>query len=137
MAMTTKKLLIIIFSILGALALVVVLFAAAIVGLALYTIGQSEAASTAKQFLQQNEKLKADIGEVRDFGSFVTGSINTQDSEGNATLNLKVKGARRNVNATVNLMYGQNRRWRVTDATYVNEAGQTVQLLDKYNNSSP
>lgn len=135
--MTTKKLLIIIFSILGALALLVAIFAGAIVGLALYTIGNSEAATTAKKFLKQSEKLKEDIGEVQDFGSFVTGSINAEGTDGTATLYLKVIGARRKVNATVSMVYSEGRQWRVTDASYVNEAGQTVYLLDKYNNSPP
>jgi autotransporter translocation and assembly factor TamB len=135
--MTTKKLLIIVFGILGALFLLVALFVGAIVGLAFYTVGHSEAASTAKKFLKQNEKLKADIGEVQDFGSFVTGSIETQNSDGTATLYLKVIGARRTVNATVSMVYSQGRQWLVTDASYVNEAGQSVYLLDKYNASPP
>lgn len=135
--MTTKKLLITILGILFGLALLVALFAGVIVGVAFYTIGHSEAAVTAKNFLKQNEKLKQDIGEVKDFGTFITGSLNTQNGEGNATLYLKVIGARRNVNATVNMISTQERAWRVTDASYVNEAGQTIELLDKYGDSSP
>ncbi|HEV7844580.1 MAG TPA: cytochrome c oxidase assembly factor Coa1 family protein [Pyrinomonadaceae bacterium] len=135
--MTTKKLLITIVSILGALFLLVALFVGAIVGLAFYTIGHSEAAATARNFLKQNEKLKQDIGEVRDFGSFVTGSLNAQNADGNATLYLKVIGSRRNANATVSMISTQGRAWRVTDASYVNEAGQTVELLDKYGDSPP
>ena len=135
--MTTKKLIITIISIVAGLALLVTLFAGAIVGIALYSIGNSEAASTAKRFLKENERLKEDLGEVTDFGSFVTGSINTQGSDGTATLNLKVIGTRRTTNATVGMVYTQSRAWRVVEASYVNEAGQTVQLLDKYNDSSP
>jgi hypothetical protein len=134
---TTKKLLITIVSILGALFLLVALFVGAIVGLAFYTIGHSEAAVTARNFLKQNEKLKQDIGEVQDFGSFVTGNLNTQNADGNATLYLKVIGARRTVNASVSMISTQGRAWRVTDASYVNEAGQTVELLDKYGDSPP
>ncbi|HEX8174763.1 MAG TPA: cytochrome c oxidase assembly factor Coa1 family protein [Pyrinomonadaceae bacterium] len=135
--MTTKKLLIIIFSILGTVFLLVALFVGAIVGIVFYTLGNSEAASTARTFLKQNEKLREDIGEVREFGSFVTGSINTQDSDGTATLYLKVKGASRTVNATVDMVFSQGRQWRVTGASYVNESGQTVYLLDRYNSSPP
>jgi autotransporter translocation and assembly factor TamB len=135
--MTTKKLLITTFAILGALVLFVALFVGGIVGLAFYTLGHSEAASAAKRFLKQNEKLKEDIGEVQDFGSFVSGSINTENSDGVATLRLKAIGARRSANTTVSLVYTQGGQWRVTDATYLNEAGQTVYLLDKYNNSPP
>lgn len=134
--MTTKKLLITIFSILAGIALLVALFVGAIVGLAFYTIGNSEAATVAKKYLKQNQKLKEDIGEVRDFGTFVTGSINMHDSEGTATLNLKVIGERRKVNATVRMQLTQRSQWVVTGASYVNEAGQTVELLDKYGSSS-
>lgn len=129
--MTTKKLLIIVFGILGALALLVVLFVGGIVGIALYAIGNSEAATVAKEFLRQNEKLKEDIGEVQDFGSFVTGSVNTSNGAGTATINLKVMGARRTVNASVDMVLGRGgNKWRVTDASYVNEAGTTVDLME-------
>jgi hypothetical protein len=129
---TTKKLLIIVFGILGGVVLLVALFVGAILGIAVYAINNSEAATTAKSFLKQNEKLKADIGEVREFGSFTTGNIDTQNNDGAATLYLKVEGERRTVNATVSLIYKAGRQWRVTEASYVNEAGQTVSLLDKY-----
>lgn len=135
--MTTKKLLITIFGILGAVFLLVAIFVAGIVGFAFYTIGHSEAAATAKGFLKQNEKLREEIGEVKDFGSFVTGSINTEGSDGVATLHLKVIGARLSANATVSMVYSEGHAWRVTEASYVNEAGQTVYLLDKYNQSPP
>jgi hypothetical protein len=134
---TTKRLLITVFSILGALFLLVAIFAGAVIGLAFYTIGHSEAAATAKKFLRQSEKLKEDVGEVRDFGSFVTGSINGENSAGAATLHLKVIGERRTVKAMVEMVYAQSGQWRVTNASYVNEAGQTVYLLDKYSDGSP
>ncbi|HEX8144249.1 MAG TPA: cytochrome c oxidase assembly factor Coa1 family protein [Pyrinomonadaceae bacterium] len=133
----TKKTLIIILSVVGALVLLVVLFVGAILGLVFYTLSRSEAAQTAKGFLQSNQKLKQDIGEVKDFGSIITGNVNTQNNSGEATLRIKVIGERRTVNATVVLMYREGRNWRVTDATYINEQGQTVELLDKYGPASP
>ena len=135
--MSTKKLVIIIGSILGGLALVVVLFAGAIVGSVFYAIGNSEAAATAKDFLRSSEKLKQDIGEVKEFGYFVTGSINTRNDEGDASLKLKVIGERRTAQATVDLMYRQGHKWRVTDAYYRSETGQTIGLLDKYESEKP
>jgi archaellum component FlaG (FlaF/FlaG flagellin family) len=131
----TKKHIIILLSILGVLALVVVLVAGAIVGIVFYSISHSEAARTAKSFLQSNERLKQDIGEVKDFGSIITGSVKSHNNNGDATLYIKVIGERRTVNATVLLMYRAGRNWRVTEANYRNEAGQTVELLDKYGNS--
>ncbi|HEX8651331.1 MAG TPA: cytochrome c oxidase assembly factor Coa1 family protein [Pyrinomonadaceae bacterium] len=130
--MSTKKLVIIIGSVLAGLVLIIVLFAGAIIGSVLYGISHSEAATTAKSFLRSNEKLRQDIGEVKDFGYFVTGSINSHSDAGNASLNLKVIGERQTVNATVDLMYRQGRQWRVTDAAYKNGAGQIVDLSGKY-----
>jgi hypothetical protein len=133
----TKKTLVIILSVVGALVLLVVLFVGAIVGIVFYTLSQSEAAQTAKSFLRSNEKLKRDIGEVKDFGRLITGSVNAQNNNGDATLSIKVIGERRTVNATVVLMYRAGRNWRVTDATYRNEAGETIDLLDKYGPAPP
>jgi flagellar basal body-associated protein FliL len=129
---TTKKLVIVICSVLAAGIVLVVLFVGAIVGITFYSISNSEAATTAKAFLKSNEILKADIGEVRDFGTFITGNVNTQNADGTATLYLKVIGEKRTVQARVDLMYKENRAWRVTGASYQNEAGKTVDLLEQY-----
>ena len=114
------------------LGLVVVVFVGGIVGLALYQVGNSEAAAKAKDFLRNNEKLKQDIGEVKDFGSIVTGSVNLHNGNGEATLNLKVIGERKTVNASVDLVLVSGSTWRVSSASYVNESGQTIDLLDPY-----
>ena len=128
--MTTKKLVIIIGGVLLSLGLVVVLLAASIFGLAFYFLGNSEAAETAKTFLKSNEKLRAEIGEVRDFGFIVTGSVD--GSEGLATLNLKAEGARETVDTSVSLIYRNGRDWRVVDASYVGRDGRRIELVDKY-----
>jgi thioredoxin 1 len=130
--MTTKKVVLIVVGTLAALALVVALFVGAIAGAVFYSIGSSEAAETAKTFLRNSERLQRDIGEVRDFGSFVTGNIKTQNATGNAELGLKVFGARKTVNATVAMAYRSGREWRVVDAFYDNEAGERVPLTDNF-----
>lgn len=130
MAMTTRKLVIIISSVVVVVGLLIALFVGAIVGTVFYSIGHSEAAAAAKSFLRQNATLTRDIGEVKDFGSFITGNINVHNSDGDATLYLKVIGERRTVNATVSLMYRSGHDWRVTEAFYKNAAGQTVDLLN-------
>jgi Cytochrome oxidase complex assembly protein 1 len=129
--MSTKKIILIIVGVFAVLALIVALFAGGIVWFAFHTIGNSEAAETARTFLRNNEILKRDIGEVKDFGSFVTGNINVQNTDGEATLHLKVIGEKRAVNATVDLSYRNNRSWRVTGATYERD-GQTVDLVQGY-----
>lgn len=130
--MTTKKIVVIVVSIVLALGLLVVVVAGGIVGIALYSLGNSEAAATAQKFLRENERLKQDIGEVKDFGSIVTGNISINNGVGSATLNLKVIGEKKEVNASVGLMHSRGGDWRVTEASYRNEAGQTVDLINAY-----
>ncbi len=113
------------------LGLVVVLFVGGIVGVALYQVANSEAASTAKDFLRNNPKLKQDIGEVKDFGSIVTGNVNVNNGNGQATLHLKVI-ADKTVNASVQLVYANRGAWRVSAASYVNEEGRMIDLFDPY-----
>ena len=130
--MTTKRTIIIIVSILVVLGLIVLIFIGGIVGAVFYGIGNSEAANVSKEFLKSNEQLKRDIGEVKDFGSFITGNINVKNGDGTAELSLKVIGERKTVNASVELMYRSGHQWRVTAASYKNEAGETIDLLNPY-----
>ena len=129
--MTTKKIVLIIGGVVIALGFLVICFVGAIVGIGLYSINHSEAAARSREFLRRNEKLQADIGPVKDFGSIVTGNISFHNGTGSATLHLKVIGERQKVNATVELLL-RNREWRVIGANYVNSSGQTIPLLDPY-----
>ena len=129
--MSTKKIILIIAGILGVLALVIALFVGAITWFMFHTIGSSEAAETARTYLRNNEQLKQDIGEVKDFGSFVTGQVNVHNTDGEATLHLKVIGEKKVVNASVDLSYRSNRNWRVTGASYERD-GQTIDLMQSY-----
>jgi hypothetical protein len=108
------------------------LFIGGIVGTIFYTMNNSDAAVAAKDFLRDNERLKQDIGDVKDFGKFVTGNINTTNGYGTAQLNLKVVGERKEVNASVELVYRSGNPWRVTAASYRNQAGQNIDLLNPY-----
>ena len=130
--MTTRKIILIVVGVVATLFIIVLIFVGVIVGAAFYSIGHSEATKTAQTFLKSNEKLKADIGEVNDFGNFVTGSVNVENDSGHAIINLKVIGANKAVNASVDLVFVNGGAWRVTKATYVNESGQTIILLDPY-----
>ena len=130
--MTNRKLVLIILGIVGAITFLVLLFVAGIIGFAFYSISNSQAAVTAKDFLRHNEKLKADIGEVKDFSSFITGSVNINNDNGEAVINLKVIGDRDTVNATVHLLFTNGQAWRVSSASYVSHSGQTVSLQDPY-----
>ena len=130
--MTTKKILLIVAGVIIVLGLLAAIFVGGIVGFALYTVGNSEAAARAKDFLRNNDKLKTEIGEVTDFGSIITGSVNVDNNNGKATLHLKVIGERKTVNASVDLVYTNGSTWRVIAASYVSSSGQTIDLLDPY-----
>ncbi len=130
--MTTKKIIIIVGSVVIVLGLIVLLFVGGIVGMVFYGIGNSEATKIAQEFLQSNERLKQDIGDVRSFGKFVTGNININNGDGTAALSLKVIGERKTVNASVELVFRSGRQWRVIAASYKNDAGETVDLLNPY-----
>ena len=130
--MTTRKIIVIVVSVIVVLGLIVVLTAGGIIGFVFYSIGNSDAANVSKEFLRKNERLKQDIGEVKDFGKFITGNINMNNGEGTAQLSLKVIGERKEVNATVELLFRGAHQWRVTAASYRNEAGETIDLLDPY-----
>lgn len=135
--MSTKKIIAIIVGIVAVLCLIVALFVGGIAWFVFHTIGSSEAADTARSYLRNNEKLKQDIGEVKDFGWLVTGNINVSNGNGVATLYIKVIGEKRNVNARVDLSYRSNRNWRVTGASYDSD-GQTIDLMQAYEpGSSP
>ena len=130
--MTTKKILVIIGSVVIVLGLIVLLFVGGIVGMVFYGIGNSDAAKVSQEFLKSNERLKQDIGEVKEFGKFVTGHINVNNGDGTAELNIKVVGERKTVNAAIELVFRSGHQWRVTAASYKNEAGQTIDLLNPY-----
>jgi len=130
--MTTKKILVVVLVVVVVLVSIVLIFAGGIVGFVFYQIGNSDAAEVARDFLRTNQKLKQDIGEVQEFGKFVTGNVSTSSGDGTATLNFKVVGQQKTVNASVELIYRNNRPWRVVQASYENEAGQTIDLLNPY-----
>ncbi|HEX8473308.1 MAG TPA: cytochrome c oxidase assembly factor Coa1 family protein [Pyrinomonadaceae bacterium] len=130
--MRNKKLLMIVGGVVAGAVLLVVLLGGVVAGVVFYAVANSDAAETAKDFLRRDETLKADIGEVRDFGYFVTGKLHVNSPDGDATIELKVVGARRTTNATVHLVYRNGHEWRVSGASYKNEAGELVKLLDAY-----
>ena len=134
--MSTRKIILIIAGILGVLALVVALFVGGIVWFTFHTIANSEPAETSRTYLRNNAVLKQDIGEVKDFGSFVTGNVNVSNGDGEATLYLKVIGEKREVNARVDLSYRSNQNWRVTGASYDRD-GRTIDLMKPYEQSPP
>lgn len=134
--MTTKKAVLIAASVVGAIVLVVALVGGGILGFVFYTLDHSDAAQTAKTFLRQNEKLKHDIGEVRGFGYFTTGSVNSKSAMGDAELHLKTVGAQKTVNATVLLATREGREWRVVDAFYDGDTGERVYLTKNFDDAN-
>jgi len=129
--MTTKKILLIVVSIVVVLGLIVLIFVGGIVGTIFYGISNSEAAEVSREFLRNNAQLKEDIGEVKEFG-WITGNINVASGDGSAQLSMKVVGERKTVSATIELLYRNGKPWRVIAASYKNESGQTIDLLNPY-----
>src|SRR4051812_45268880 len=129
--MSTKKILLIIAGVVIVLGLIVALVVGGIVFFVFRTIGTSEAADTARTYLRNNEALKQEIGEVKDFGWLVTGNINVTNGDGVATLYLKAIGEKGEANTRVDLGYRNNREWRVTGASYTRD-GKTVDLMQAY-----
>ena len=129
--MSTKKILLIIAGVVIVLGLIVALLAGGIVFFVFRTIGTSEAAETARTYLRNNEALKQEIGEVKDFGWLVTGNVNVTNGDGVATLYLKAVGEKGEANTRVDLGYRNNREWRVTGASYTRD-GKTVDLMQAY-----
>ncbi len=129
--MSTKKILLIVGGVVLVLGLIVVLFAGSIVFFVFRTISNSEAADTARTYLRNNDRLKQDIGDVKDFGWLVTGNINVTNGDGVATLYLKAIGEKGEANTRVDLAYRSNRAWRVTGASYERN-GQTIDLMQAY-----
>ena len=109
--------------------LIVVVFVGGIIGVVFYSIGRSEAAETSRDYLRTSERLKQDIGEIKDFGKIVTGNVQINNGSGAATINIKAIGERQTVNASVDLIYRNGRPWQVTAASYEDDKGQTIELL--------
>lgn len=130
--MSTKKIIIIVVAVAVAIGLLIAIFIGGIVGIAIYSVGNSQAAVVAREFLRNNERLKQDVGSVNDFGSIVTGNISTENGNGGANLYLKVIGEKKTVNATVQLMQRRGGEWRVVEASYQDDSGRTIDLLNAY-----
>jgi hypothetical protein len=129
--MSTKKIVLIVVGIVVVLGLIVVLFAGGLTFFVFRTISNSPAADTARAYLRNNEQLKQEIGEVKDFGWLVTGNINVSNGDGVATLYMKAIGEKGAADTRVDLGYRDNRNWRVTGASYTRN-GKTVDLMDAY-----
>jgi archaellum component FlaF (FlaF/FlaG flagellin family) len=130
--MSPKKIFLIIGGVVAAVLLLIALFVGGVIAFTLYSFGNSDAATAAKDFLRKNDQLKKEIGEVKDFGSLVSGSVNIANGNGTASFGLKVIGEKKTVNATVELQYTSGQPWRVTSASYKNDDGQSVDLLNPY-----
>ncbi|HEY6804478.1 MAG TPA: hypothetical protein VI306_12950 [Pyrinomonadaceae bacterium] len=130
--MTNRKIFLIVVGVIASLLALIVIFSLGIFGSIFYSVSTSQAAETARSFLRNNEKLKADIGEVKDFGSIVKGGVAVSSGNEPVTIRMKVIGANATVEASVNLVFVRGSDWRVVSASYVNKAGQTISLQDPY-----
>jgi hypothetical protein len=82
---------------------------------AIFSIKNSTAYQTAIWFLASNEKVKEQIGEVRNFGAFPGGEIQFKNGYGHAVLNITVYGLKGSVSAQVLLIKEPEQMWEVRD----------------------
>lgn len=117
------------FSVLGALAIVglclVCIVGAVLVPLRWWSHGG--AAGAAKDYLSKSAAVQAQIGPVREFGQFPTGSESVINGEGSAHLVITMKGARRDGSAELQLVRKPGQPWKVTSAVLRVE-GREIQL---------
>jgi len=125
------------FSVLGALA-IVGLCLVCIVGAVLVPMqwwSHGGAAGTAKDYLRKNTVVQAQIGPVREFGQFPTGSESIINGEGSAHFVITIKGERRDGSAELELVRKPGQPWKVTSAVLTVEGRETQ--LEGASGSSP
>ncbi len=86
--------------------------------LLVFIISNTDAYAEAKQFFQNDEEIKSDVGMIEGFGLIPSGGIQkTTDSQGtygSATINLIVKGQKRYIDITVYVVkYADQPHWIV------------------------
>ena len=127
-ARTIRKAIYVVFGIIAAILLAGTLVVGGIFLFTFRAVGNSQAANTARNYLRNNETLKKDIGEVKDFGWFIVFDFNNREQDGDATLWIKVIGEKKTVGPEVKLAYHENGPWQVTGASYDRD-GTTVDLM--------
>lgn len=75
----------------------------------------SDAYKVAVQGIEQNESILYETGGIKGYGMFPTGSINISNSTGQAELQIKVIGNRKDLNVSVYLTKEPNGNWELIE----------------------
>lgn len=74
----------------------------------------SEPFLVSKEFIENNEIIKQELGSIQGYGLFVTGSVDENRSGiGNASLNFDVEGKIDNANIQIDLATDSTGNWKV------------------------
>lgn len=126
------------FSVLGALGIaglcLVCIVGAVLVPLRWWSHGG--AAGAAKDYLSKSAVVQAQIGLVREFGQFPTGSESIINGEGSAHFVITMKGERRDGSAELELVRKPGQPWKVAFAVLTVE-GREIQLEGASGSSQP
>lgn len=85
------------------------------------------AAGAAKDYLRKNSVVQAQLGAVKNFGRFPSGSERITNGEGSAHLFLTVQGERKEGKAEIQLTRRPGHPWQVTSAVLTVD-GRPIQL---------
>jgi hypothetical protein len=92
-------------------------------GLALFPViivifHQTEAYHAATEYLKSNPRIKEQIGDVKSFGLFPSGTVKSTtingEESGNAIFNMTVNGSKKNKDVTIELKKEPETSWTVT-----------------------
>lgn len=96
----------------------IIIFILLVQTILILVIPNTDAYSSAKAYIRNDEKLKTELGNINGFGLIATGGIQTTTDSygeyGNATINLTVKGNKKFKDITVYIVkYADSAEWKV------------------------
>ncbi|MFB9057841.1 RDD family protein [Mariniflexile ostreae] len=75
----------------------------------------SDAYKVALSKIEQNQEIATEIGGIKDYGMMPTGSVNISNGYGEAQLEIKVIGNKKDINVGVYLIKEPNREWKLIE----------------------
>jgi hypothetical protein len=117
------------FAVLGALG-IVVLCLVCVIGAVMVPLrwwSHGGAAEAAKDYLRKNSVVQAQLGAVKGFGRFPTGSESIINGQGSAHFFMTVQGERKEGRAEIELARKPGQTWQVTSAVLMVE-GRPIRL---------
>ena len=95
------------------LTVTVILFGAILSVFVIAKIKSSEPYHKSKEFIENNEDIKQDLGSIKGYGLLASGSVDEIETNGTATLSFQVKGESKNAQIQINLLKDSSGTWTV------------------------